>query len=541
MEKRYKKMIRQNSLKLIIVTTLCALIITVAEFISPIIVKDFIDNFEARKEHITISISIIIFVFIASYLLKILGNSITNHYAIKFKTAETLHLYKIMFQMKYSELVSKEPTYIVEKINNSVNTLFVFFSEAISTYVISTISVLISILFVYQVDFFITCLFLVLIPLQLIGYKILNTKLNKKCKTLQTVCAKGFKDILSVTSSIEYYKQSPKISNVLNLLKPFVTSIISENVSVNKFAGFVSITLSDITNIINNCIYIVASVYMITNRITLSELIFVNMILTIYIPAIRRLINANINIRDLDGVYDFIENEMLVHIEEEGKKDLKEVNVIEGNIEPFYYNEKEVLKGGSFYVEKGDIVFLSGLSGSGKTTLVKGLVKFHLISNIKINGVNIEQYSNESVRNKISFYSQNIPIITGTIRDNIRMGAEGNEAELDKLREKSFMKKFFALEKGLDTVILENGANLSGGDKQKIALARLYLEHPDVIILDESTSSLDKETAYEIMNDIIENYKDKIIFIISHDKDIIKYTNKMIEIDNGYIQSRVIK
>ena len=147
MEKRYKKMIRQNSLKLIIVTTLCALIITVAEFISPIIVKDFIDNFEARKEHITISISIIIFVFIASYLLKILGNSITNHYAIKFKTAETLHLYKIMFQMKYSELVSKEPTYIVEKINNSVNTLFVFFSEAISTYVISTISVLISILF----------------------------------------------------------------------------------------------------------------------------------------------------------------------------------------------------------------------------------------------------------------------------------------------------------------------------------------------------------------------------------------------------------
>ena len=75
------------------------------------------------------------------------------------------------------------------------------------------------------------------------------------------------------------------------------------------------------------------------------------------------------------------------------------------------------------------------------------------------------------------------------------------------------MKKFFALEKGLDTVILENGANLSGGDKQKIALARLYLEHPDVIILDESTSSLDKETAYEIMNDIIENYKDKIILI----------------------------
>lgn len=535
MIKEYKKAMKRSSLKLIVLTTLCALVITVSEFIGPLIIKDFIDNFETRKNHMVISISIIILIFFISYLLKLLGNGLNNYFAIKFKTKETLNLYQLMFQMKYSEIVSKEPTYLVEKINNGVNTLFALYSEAISTYIISSTSMAVSIFLIYRIDCLLTYMFLLIIPLQLIGYKKLNKKLNTKCQRLQTVCAKGFKDILSITSTIEYYKQSANISNILNLLKPSVNLIVSENANVNKFAKFVSTTLSDITNVLNNSIYIVASIYMLTNKITLSELIFVNMILTIYFPAIKSLIQANVNMRDLEGVYDFIENEMLANLEDNGTEELREVNCIEGEIKPFCYNDKQILKSGSFYVEKGDIVSLSGISGSGKTTLAKGFVKFHSIHTIKINGIDINNYTNQSVRNKISFYSQNIPIITGTIRDNILMGNEQKAEEIERLKDKAFMEKFFSLEDGLDTIILENGANLSGGDKQKIALARLYIEDPDVIILDENTNSLDEETAHIIIEDIVSNNKDNIIFIISHDKNMIKYCNKIIQIERGHI------
>ena len=94
------------------------------------------------------------------------------------------------------------------------------------------------------------------------------------------------------------------------------------------------------------------------------------------------------------------------------------------------------------------------------------------------------------------------------------------------------MKKFFDLDDGLEHMIYENGSNLSGGDKQKIALARLYLENPDVIILDEITSSIDKKSEELIFEDIVENFKEQIIFVIAHDDNVKKYCNRFIKIEN---------
>ncbi len=89
-----------------------------------------------------------------------------------------------------------------------------------------------------------------------------------------------------------------------------------------------------------------------------------------------------------------------------------------------------------------------------------------------------------------------------------------------------FFKKFFNGNFKLDSQILESGANLSGGDKQKIAIARLFLENNDVIILDEITNSIDNDTAEEIMYEIIDRYKNSIIFIITHDKLLSKFFTK---------------
>lgn len=159
----------------------------------------------------------------------------------------------------------------------------------------------------------------------------------------------------------------------------------------------------------------------------------------------------------------------------DGNVELGIISEIEYSIENLAYEDNVLIKEGNFKVKPRDIVKISGESGSGKTTLVKGLVKFKDM-NIKINGIPISSYSNESIRNKISFFSQNVPIIAGTIKDNILMGKEVDEERLELLKDKPFLNKFFTLNEGLDTKVLENGSNLSGGDKQKIALARLYLE-----------------------------------------------------------------
>lgn len=175
--------------------------------------------------------------------------------------------------------------------------------------------------------------------------------------------------------------------------------------------------------------------------------------------------------------------------------------------------------------QKGDVIGIVGESGCGKTTLMKSVLKFWEQNHgVYINNIPLEQLDNASYRRRISLYSQNVPIITGSLYDSLIFGRPdiGREA-YEKL---DFLNKFQKDGSIAGMEILENGNNLSGGDKQRIALARLYTEDVDVLVLDEPTSSLDEKTEEQILGMILRQ-RDKIIFLITHRKDNLKYCNKV--------------
>lgn len=122
-----------------------------------------------------------------------------------------------------------------------------------------------------------------------------------------------------------------------------------------------------------------------------------------------------------------------------------------------------------------------------------------------------------------------MPIITGSLYDNLNFGRKKLSKETyERLR---FLDKFTTERDIFEPAILENGNNLSGGDKQKIALARMYTEDAEVLILDEPTSSLDETTEKTILDGIL-GTNDKIVFLITHQKENLKYCNKIYQIEN---------
>lgn len=122
-----------------------------------------------------------------------------------------------------------------------------------------------------------------------------------------------------------------------------------------------------------------------------------------------------------------------------------------------------------------------------------------------------------------------MPIITGSLYDNLNFGRKKLSKETyERLR---FLDKFTTERDIFESAILENGNNLSGGDKQKIALARMYTEDAEVLILDEPTSSLDETTEKTILDGIL-GTNDKIVFLITHRKENLKYCNKIYQIEN---------
>ena len=202
-----------------------------------------------------------------------------------------------------------------------------------------------------------------------------------------------------------------------------------------------------------------------------------------------------------------------------------------------YKKNVPVLKNISFSVKKGETLALVGNSGGGKSTIVNLIPRFYKIQSgqIKIDGINIENYTIKSLRNNISIVLQDNFLFAGTIRENIMMGnPDATEKELQLAIENSCLEEFIAsLKDGLETYIGERGVLLSGGQKQRIAIARAFIKNAPIVILDEATSALDNQSEAIVQKAIDNLMQDKTVFVIAHRLSTVKNADRIAVINAG--------
>lgn len=204
-----------------------------------------------------------------------------------------------------------------------------------------------------------------------------------------------------------------------------------------------------------------------------------------------------------------------------------------------YGNRSPALKDVSFTIPKGEKVALVGASGSGKSTIAKLLLKYYELEDgeITIDGVDIAEYANDSLRRGISYVPQNVELFSKSIYDNIRVSKQA--ASLEEVKEAAkaadaheFIKR---LPMQYATFLEEAGNGLSGGEKQRIALARAFLKENEFYIMDESTSNLDFATENIIFDMIYNKFRKKTMLIIAHRLSTIKNCDTIIVLDKGEI------
>ncbi len=209
------------------------------------------------------------------------------------------------------------------------------------------------------------------------------------------------------------------------------------------------------------------------------------------------------------------------------------------NVSFSYDDEKDVLKDINLKVKKGETLALVGPSGSGKTTMARLVARFWDVSSgdILIGGNNIKDYTKEELMDNISFVFQNNKLFKTTLRENIIFGKDHiNEADIDSALLKSRAKEIIDyLEDGLDTVIGKKGTYLSGGEQQRIALARAFVKDAPIVLLDEATAFADPENEHLIQSALKELSKGKTTIMIAHRMTTVKDADKIAVIDNGNI------
>lgn len=224
-------------------------------------------------------------------------------------------------------------------------------------------------------------------------------------------------------------------------------------------------------------------------------------------------------------------------------EDIKPPRIEFKNVSFTYPNGREVLKDISFVIEPGESLAMVGINGAGKTTMIKLLCRFYDVTSgeILINGVNIKDLKISNWYAHLGILFQDFVKYHFTVKDNIMLGAPNikDEKRMHEAAVKSgareFIKKF---DKGYDQMLgrsFEEGEELSGGQWQKLAIARTFYEQAPVLIMDEPTSAIDAQAEYEIFQNLEEVYKSRTLILVSHRFSTVRNANKIVVVDEGRI------
>ena len=284
----------------------------------------------------------------------------------------------------------------------------------------------------------------------------------------------------------------------------------------------------------------ISDVYMVGMALFLFDM-FVS--IKSYYSQMARLTVTNASLDRIEEVFEAEE------LKDEGRKELGSISdagsapaeIVYDNVS-FAYTDKDVLKNVSFEVKQGEMTALVGPSGGGKSTIASLLARFWDVKSgrILVRGEDIRDVSLGSLMDNISMVFQRVYLFQDSVYNNIAIGRpDATREEVEEAAKKARCYDFIMkLPEGFDTVIGEGGASLSGGEKQRISIARCILKNAPIVILDEATSSVDADNERAIQEAISELCKDKTLLVIAHRLKTIKDADQILVISDGKIVER---
>ena len=351
--------------------------------------------------------------------------------------------------------------------------------------------------------------------------KEMNRSLKESLDNFKYVKLKGNeKDILrSYNSSIDTFANSEAISNTLG----------SAPRSILESIGF-SMLIAVIIFIIR--VHDDASV--VIPVIAMYALAFYRIL-----PSVNRMLqNAN-NIAYLQKMLESVDNNLCQPVETEGSKPVTfEHSIHLENVSFSYMTGNEIFNGLNLEIKKGERIAVTGASGGGKSTLVDIIIGINKPAQGKvfIDGVELTDENICSWRKKIGYIPQDIYLFDGTVADNVAFGSQPDNERIKNVLKMANIWDFLEAREGLSTRVGDGGIQLSGGQLQRIGIARALYDDPQVLVLDEATSALDSQTEEKIMDEIYDNVSEnKTLIVIAHRLSTVERCGKKIKIENGRI------
>jgi ATP-binding cassette subfamily B protein/ATP-binding cassette subfamily C protein len=502
--------------------------------------KYFYDLFSFTDKNsfiITFGVVIIIFYFGRSFY-NIFYNYGLNKYSLGTYRYFASRLFKTYLALPYKAYVQKNPSVLAQVMSGEANNVSVLLQNLLQIFS-ESFTVLLLYCFMILVNWQITLvLTVILILIVLLVFSTLIRASKKLGDRRYAANVKVSRTIWETLNNYKFIKLKGNESEIFN--------VFNDAVSRQSRTSIISATLGNIPkNILENLGFslLIAVVCFILWRYNSAAMVIpvISMYaLALYrmLPAINRILGYFNSIAYLQRSLHIIYDDLNMETDQEGSVPVDFSQSIRGeNLWFRYIKGGDVIKDVSLEIKIGEKVAFIGESGSGKTTLVDIIIGIYrpIQGNLYVDNVLIDNHNIRSWRGKIGYIPQTIYLFDGTVAENIAFGSEYNEEKIIQVLKKAKIWDFLKTQDGIQTCVGEGGIQLSGGQKQRIGIARALYNDPEVLVLDEATSSLDDETEAEIMNEIYDVSGSKTLIIIAHRLSTIKRCDRCIRIEDGVI------
>lgn len=320
--------------------------------------------------------------------------------------------------------------------------------------------------------------------------------------------------------------------------------LFKEEISINILDKINEVSESVMFEIVTGLLYILGAYLIVGAKFTVGGLMaFITY--SIYVTApISAVLNIGYDFSNIipsaKRFFKFIDMEP-EESTQAGKKrvacDMIEGNIKFENLSFSYDGVKEILNNISFQINKGEKIAIIGANGSGKTTIINLLLRVlkPTSGKIYIDDMDISSISLKDYRSLISVVNQNPYLFNTTIKDNILPGSKDYEKLYSAVKEIKIENFIESLPEKYETIVGVNGANISGGQKQKIAMARAIAKDSKIMILDEATSNYDIESELSVIELILNGLEDRTVIMVTHKRQVLEVVDKIIFIENGEI------
>ena len=539
---------------LILLTFLLATVNQVFSLLDPYFFGKIIDQFASHpKEYlekdyikgvgflVLINISVAMVSRIAKAFQDYTTNVVIQQFGANVYTDGLRHTLQLPYQA-FEDQRSGETLNILQKVRTDCEK---FISYFINVFFVSIVGIIFVMIYAFQVS-------VTLIPVYFTASFVLGYVINilsKKVKAVQTLIVKETNLLAGSTTeslrNIELVKSlglTDQEIDRLNLATQKILGLELRKVRTIRTLAFFQGTL---VNLLRQTILFILLYLIFKDTVSIGQLMTLQFYSFFIFNPLQEIGNVILSYREAQASLLNFEKIMNTTIE---AKHLNPTDI--GNIELLSFENitfkhqtarSNALENINFSVKKGETIAFVGPSGSGKTTLVKLLVGLYATQdgNIKYNGVDRNDIDVDNLRHQIGFVTQDTQLFSGTIRENLRfVKPDASEAEMiDVLTKASCENLLSRSEKGIDTVIGEGGMKVSGGEKQRLSIARALLRKPKLFVFDEATSALDSITEDDITQTVraIARKRDTIMVMIAHRLSTIMHADKIFVLEKGEI------